>query len=189
MALCINIKRWFQAKDVTTFFSSSLSHLSWLCFGLSWLCLTWRYCLLCVVCCVKRTKMVNQLMKPWQHALLANTIYIFRSFKTFKIRLSVLTVLCCCPAPVLCRETGWVLCRPVCSLLRPPADFPAGCRCIAPSDTWPEAELRGETLTSAPGLPWTTLATGSTWQRKGKPRRRILRNVFRHQNEFAKTAT
>ena len=81
------------------------------------------------------------------------------------ISLSLLTVLCCLPAPVPCRETVLVLCHPVCSLLLPPADLPVGCRCISPSDTWPEAELKGETLKSALGLPWTAPATGSKWRR------------------------
>lgn len=104
------------------FFSSSLSRSSWVCFGVSWLCLIWRCCLLCVVCV------------SW----------------------------CCRPAPVPCKETVLVLCHPVCSLLPPPAaDLPVGCRCIALSGTWPEAESRGETPMSAPDLPWTTPATGS----------------------------
>lgn len=82
------------------------------------------------------------------------------------IRQSVLTVLCCHPAPVPCRETVRVLCRLACSPLLPPAGPPVGCRCIAPSETWPEAELRGETLMLVPDLPLTTPATGSTWGRK-----------------------
>lgn len=49
--------------------------------------------------------------------------------------LGVVCVLCCRPAPVPCRETVQVLCCPACSLLPPPADLPAGCHCIAPSDT------------------------------------------------------
>lgn len=77
------------------------------------------------------------------------------------IGLSVLTVSCCRPAPVPCRETVRALCHPVCSPLPPPADLPAGCRCTALSDTWPEAELRGGTPMLAPDLPWTTPATGS----------------------------
>lgn len=54
--------------------------------------------------------------------------------------LCVVCVLCCRPAPVPCRETVQVLCYPVCSPLPPPPDLPFGCHCIAPLDTWPEAE-------------------------------------------------
>lgn len=82
------------------------------------------------------------------------------------IRLTVLTVLCCHRAPAPCRETVQALCRPVCSPLRPPA----GCHCAAPSDTWPVAEVQGETLIAAPDLPWIIPAIDSTrkdWQQTG----------------------
>lgn len=85
---------------------------------------------------------------------------------TLFIRLTVLTVLCCHRAPAPCRETVQALCRPVCSPLRPPA----GCHCAAPSDTWPVAEVQGETLIAAPDLPWIIPATDSTrkdWQQTG----------------------
>lgn len=98
------------------------------------------------------------------------------------IRFMILTVLCCRPAPVPCRKTVQVFCRPVCAPLPPPAaDLLFGCRCIAQQDTWPEAESMAETLKLVPGLLWIIHAIGSAgrmWQTRDKYLKILLTNII-----------
>lgn len=72
-----------------------------------------------------------------------------------------LTLPCCHPALGPCSGSRWLPGRPAGSPPPPPAKVLAGCRCTTLSSAWSEAELRAETLTGAPGLPWTAPAIGS----------------------------
>lgn len=110
-------------------------------------------------------KKETQTFKWHAHALLFYFYLFFLNQHPFQMnfikRLSKLTVLCCCPAPVLCAETVRVLSHPVCSPLLLPVDPLAGCRYTTLMDTWHETEAKGETLMLAPDLLLTPPDTGS----------------------------